>query len=96
VNRATNTTERHVPPFVHLSARGLLQLRHLRYEGLREVDHILERKWRGKSHIGGAPAFLIEMQSVFQEILRGTELCLCLLTCVEYFARSSHKKCFLL
>ena len=55
MNWATNTTERHIPSFVHLSTRGLLELRHLRYERLREVDHILERKWRGRSHTGRAP-----------------------------------------
>ena len=55
MNWATNTTELHIPPFVHLSTRGLLELHHLQYEGLRKVDHILERKWRGRSHIGRAP-----------------------------------------
>jgi len=52
VNWATNTTEQHIPRFVYLSARGLQEVRHLGYEGLREVDHILERKWRGRSHNG--------------------------------------------
>jgi len=52
VNWATNTTEQHIPGFVYLSAWGLQEVRHLRYEGLREADHILEWKWCGRSHIG--------------------------------------------
>ena len=69
---ATYTTERHIPRTVYLSARGLQAVRHLRYEGLREVDHILERKWRGRSHIGRAPncytfvIFLLFLKTVFE------------------------------